>query len=66
MKASLEEGARFQGDLEGDLLMGFREGSVKEGWAFKAGGDLEEGISEKGSLGQRKTPGMVQLGCKML
>lgn len=37
MKASLEEGARFQGDLEEDLLVGVREGSAKEGWAFKSG-----------------------------
>lgn len=37
VKASLEEGARFQGDLEEDLLVGVREGSAKEGWAFKSG-----------------------------
>ena len=67
MKVSLEENARCQGDLEGeqsDVLVGVM-GEAQRGDGLLISGLLNGGL-EKGFLGQRKTPGVVELGCRML
>lgn len=64
MKASPEECARQHSDLEGEqsyLMMVVRKDFAQKGWTFKSGGGLEKGI-----VGQRKAPRMVQLGCRKL